>query len=91
MFEFSFGHTRREGKTYFTKQQYWAPDPSVEAKKIPTWASNMDQLKKVHATFELCFAKGHFKQRKITAAKVQDAKNHLAKLEQLYKDFIPKK
>lgn len=90
-FEFSFKNFERDDKTFFKKQQYWAPDPSVESKKIPTWASNMDHIKKVHATFELCYAKGYFKQKKITAAKVQDGLKHLAKLEQTYKEFIPKK
>jgi hypothetical protein len=90
-FEFSFKNQERVDKTFFMKQQYWAPDASVKAKKIPTWASNMDHIRKVHATFELCYAKGQLKQKKISTAKVQEGLKHLAVLEQKFKEFLPKK
>ena len=90
-FEFSFKIRERDDKTFFKKQQYWAPDPSVNSKKIPTWASNMDHVRKVHATFELCYAKGNFKQKKVSTAKVQEGLKHLAVLEQKFKEFLPKK
>jgi len=87
---FSFKKETRDDKNFFKTQLKWTPEQGV-AKKIPTWASDIDRIKKLHAFFSGAQISKAFRPLKLTAAKVKMGLQHLDELEKKYSQYLPPK
>jgi len=85
-----FKKTERPDKKFFKTQLTWVPEPGV-AKKIPTWASDIEPIKTLYTFFSGAQINKHFKPAKITNAKIKMGLAKLDELEKKFKEFIPKK
>ncbi len=61
------------------------------AKKIPTWASDIDRIKRLHAFFADPQVSKAFRPMKLTQAKVKAGLEHLDMLEKKYAQYLPPK